>query len=485
MFEEHVISDRGLADWLVDRLQEVDYIIVLCSVGARLRCTKKRVRFKHDPDQKIPDYFALAVDYVAEKMRVERCKGLPMSRFIVAYMEYSTASDIPHQLETGAKFCLMKDIFPLFCHIHGTSAEPTKNGETYTGISNNTYEQSELGIELKVAIESAKEFFKSNPNWVEDSMEVVPPIKSKSRHIRKSSLEPLLGDIQVAQDKALNTHVDVHSRSIPPNIKHTEQTLTNCSLQNRQNSLPSSLSSHQTLSTPPLPNTNTSKSYESVQSPSRFCDLENPPCIRCGQEGLHDPNSRCKGQGRVIRGHGHIVDTEDDNSLYKGKSKSMPTVYGSSVHSSQTVFTAEVHKEWGDHMTHHMTHHMTDHEGKLSVSDSQDSGSYRELAMEDLERDLQSIIMPSIAKGHTSSNYGNRPRPLSDQFYPQLLPHLNTLGPPHLNTLGHTHVLQPITLDPVQFRKDNVSESGTKNSDSNHGNVAVDEQMIQLQDIRL
>ena len=158
LFEDQIIMERGLDDWLVDRLQEADFILVLCSIGARLRCTKKRVRFKLDPYRRIPDYFAVAIDYVAEKMRVERSKGLPMSRFINAYFDYSTSSDIPHQLEAGTKFCLMKDISALFCHIHGFMSDPSKCSTTYPAISDKYFESSELGLELKVSIDSAKEF---------------------------------------------------------------------------------------------------------------------------------------------------------------------------------------------------------------------------------------------------------------------------------------------------------------------------------------
>ena len=55
--------------------QEADFIVIVCSLGARLRCSKKRVRFREATGRFLPDYFAVAVDYVAEKLRVERSKG--------------------------------------------------------------------------------------------------------------------------------------------------------------------------------------------------------------------------------------------------------------------------------------------------------------------------------------------------------------------------------------------------------------------------
>jgi len=149
IFEEQLVYERGLDDWLVEKLQEADFIIVMCSVGARLRCTKKRVRFKSDPNRTIPDYFAIAVDYVAEKMRVERSKGLPMSRFIVTYMEYSSACDIPHQLDTGVKFNLMKDMNALFNHLHGFPSDVNKFGPVWRDMIGQNYDSSELTTELK------------------------------------------------------------------------------------------------------------------------------------------------------------------------------------------------------------------------------------------------------------------------------------------------------------------------------------------------
>lgn len=383
LFEDQIIQERGLDDWLVDRLQEVDFIMVLCSIGARLRCTKKRVRFKSEACRRIPDYFAVAVDYVAEKMRVERTKGLPMSRFIMAYMDYSTVNDIPHQLEMGSKFCLMKDIKKLFCHLHGINGEPTKEGLEYPGINDKSYDTSELGTELHVAIESAKEFFKCNPNWVEDGIQYLPATgNKKSRHVRKSSLEPLLRDkyiippMETTLDQA---PVDVYSQTLPRTTKETELNFVG-TLQNRQNSLPSSLSSHQTLSPT---QTSGSKIHESFSMSSKCNKVENLPCILCGQEG-HSEEERftcCKMRENSVTNMDDIEDETDVSSL-KLKSKSMPTVYGTSIHSSQTVFQAEVHKEWGYN------------DGRMSASESQDSGSNKDLSLEDLEKDLQSIIMP-------------------------------------------------------------------------------------------
>lgn len=374
LFEEQIIHEQGLDDWLVDKLQEAEFIIVLSSIGARLRCSKKKVKFKPDPGKTLPDYFAVAVDYVAEKMRVERSKGMPLTTFCVAYMDYSTESDIPPQLEMAFKFCLMKDISALFCHLHGINGEPTKDGAPVVGLTPETYDTSEMGQELRVAIESAKAYFATNPDWVEDRIEPVPnPTKSKSRHFRKSSQEPLLLPAQIettapppSSHRLAN---EINCRNLPKMTEHS-QDLPIIPLQNRQNSFPSSLSSRQTLSTPPL--------QKNAKSCTNVTQESLNQCEVCGLEGHTMGSSQCKVKQLLSLPQ----DMEADDNV-KRKSKSMPAVNRNSLYSSQTIFQAEVHKEWDDHDSH------------LSQTDSQETSSNHESIIDDLERDLDSIVNPT------------------------------------------------------------------------------------------
>ena len=374
MFEEQIIHERGLDDWLVDNLQEAEFIIVLSSVGARLRCSKKKVKFKLDPGKTLPDYFAVAVDYVAEKMRVERSKSMPLTTFCVAYMDYSSVNDIPPQLEMAFKFCLMKDITSLFCHLHGINGEPTKDGAPIVGLTPDTFDTTEMGQELRVAMESAKEFFKCNPDWVEGRIEPIPNPVKKSRHARKSSQEPLL----------LASHLEPTSHT-PPVHRHApdlpsqagtrqEEHSTVTSLKqpaNQQNSFPVSPSGHKTLANPTLELNSKSCDNVPVESQCR-CDL-------CGLEGHVIGSSQCKLK--------HCLHPEEENGDnddgVKLKSKSMPAVNRNSLYSSQTIFRAEVHKEWDD--------------GSLSHGDSQETQSNPDSSVDDLERDLDSIMNPTFS----------------------------------------------------------------------------------------
>ncbi|GAB1606414.1 uncharacterized protein LOC115209836 [Argonauta hians] len=280
LFEEHVIQEKGLNDWLLDNMQEAEYIIVLCSVGSRLRC-KKNMQFKLHPHRTIPDYFALAVDYVAEKMRIERCKGMSLSKFIVLYMDYSVEGDIPAQLDLAQKFMMMRDVSNLVCHLHGLSLECSKFSP-FSGITTKNYDKSEVGQRLKVAIEQAKQYFKDNPCWVEDHLEQVPrPVgcKFKSKHSRHSSGEPLLR-AETKIEKAppakqtgrhasfsyyLNSQRDIFG------IFSQDNTPVSSFFHSRLNSLPSSLNSHSTL-TPFSLSTHTSHSYENISQTKKLHD---------------------------------------------------------------------------------------------------------------------------------------------------------------------------------------------------------------------
>ncbi|KAL4227045.1 interleukin-17 receptor [Mactra antiquata] len=369
MFEEQQIHERGLDEWLVDNLQEAEFIIVISSIGARLRCSKKKVRFKLEPGKVLPDYFAVAVDYVAEKMRVERSKGMPLTTFCVAYMDYSTESDIPPQLEMAYKFNLMKDVMALFCHIHGINGEPTKDGAPLVGLTQDSYDTSEMGQELKVAINSAKEYYRANPDWVEDRIEPIPNPSKKSRHVRKSSLEPLLLSSQ-HDGLPPDNHGITNDMTIQPlpKLPTDHHNITYISAQNRQNSFPSSLSSHQTLSTPPV--NHSSKSCDSVpQSTVGVCEL-------CGVSGHMIGSSMCK-----LKQILPVRENEQDENV-KMKSKSMPAVNRNSLFSSQTVLHAEVHKEWDDN------------DGHFSEADSHETCSNHDSIIDDLQRDLDSIVNP-------------------------------------------------------------------------------------------
>lgn len=263
LLEEAELAQQGLDDWLVERLQEADYILTVCSLGARLRCSKKHLRFKKwtslisghtgrhgagdesvssspmlkklkeldvKGDNKhqgsrgvnsggdnvltslsgdIADYFAVAVDYVAEKMRVEQQKGLGLRKFINVYFDYSARSDIPPQLEMAAQYCLMRDLKQLRLHLLGATRSTAFQNQTNEREESITIErvgdgsdkseesegpsgslscqpcsilETETGMLLRATLEQAKAFFNENPSWMEETLERACPQLSHPTH---------------------------------------------------------------------------------------------------------------------------------------------------------------------------------------------------------------------------------------------------------------------------------------------------------------
>ncbi|CAG5125437.1 unnamed protein product [Candidula unifasciata] len=360
LFEEGDILERGIDDWLVDRLQEADYIIVLCSLGARLRCSKKRVKFKSDEHRALPDYFAVAVDYVAEKMRAEKQKGMSMNKFVAVYMEYSTKSDIPPQLETAVQFCLMKDIHKLHTHLNIQGPESDKS-DTASQISTceNHYHETETGAVLKATIEQAKTFFNENPTWLEDRLEIAssrPPVRGhRARKYRQTPMEePLLTLIGTPPVLHCSQTAPCHileSRDRLKQFKHFSQTMelvpwvTNRIPQGRQNSLPSLLASSG-LAVPPSRQT-LSRSMDSFTADQNFQqDHDGLPCFFCNSAHMYGrPECRLTElqQDKALE-HFQI---SADVSANPSQTSLHHLTRGLTPSRSQTVLQAEVHQEWG------------------------------------------------------------------------------------------------------------------------------------------
>ncbi|KAH9496376.1 hypothetical protein Btru_010764 [Bulinus truncatus] len=389
LLEEQEITDKGIDDWLVDRLQDADYIMVLSSLGARLRCSKKGVRFKPDSHQLLPDYFAVAVDYVAEKMRAEKQKGLSLNKFLTVYMDYSTQSDIPPQLETASQFCLMKDIHKLHLYFNAQwpdmikmdSAAESKTCETH-------YHETETGAVLKATIEQAKIFFRNNPSWMDDRLEPerCPGFSlrgAKNRKHRRNSMEqPLLTLTETPQifkktDKSFSNlgsgenypkksehELIMHHRAnLSPGLERNIRVSNSLSpaqcdsfinvndqmvnynggiFQTRQNSLPSSLASsclgvqttHHTLS----------KSMDSFAMDNGG-HADGLPCLFCNCVHM-EARAEC----RLSEQNSHPHRRHTSVGFLKEQSNSLLHLnHGDlcSTKSQTTVLHAEVHQEWG------------------------------------------------------------------------------------------------------------------------------------------
>lgn len=347
VFEENIIVERGLEEWLEDRLQEADYIIVVCSLGARLRCSKKRVRFREEPDRALPDYFAVAVDYVAEKLRIERSKGLGIGKFITVVMDYSRLSDIPPQLEAAKTYALMRDFNALCAYIRAASPNFSRkmHGEGVEIEEGEAWQQTEAGMELWAALGQARGYFKSHPNWLEDRLQPLPPrAREKPERRRRRKSKGLGGDhldIPLLPMTMLETSfmqktsmADLNNSSVPRvhTLQLEDERLPHlrkgahfsCG---RQSSLPTSLSSnnHPPPLTPTFVQHNVSRSMDSFPPHHMLTGRqdfgEGSTCLLCQQQqewgwgGARRIHCPLHPQGIITL---NLSDTDADSDLEMG-----------------------------------------------------------------------------------------------------------------------------------------------------------------------
>lgn len=171
IWDQHQLLSQGIHNWFVDKLDVAQYVIVICSTGARFKCARSRQQQQMKHDRPIPDLFAWAVDQIAEAMRKGKMDGDAFLRYLVVNFEYSSQSDIPPKLDTAIKFSLMKDIFNLYCHLQCLKSDCLPEDMNCDGITEETWDNTECGQGLQEAIRDAKQFFDDNPDWLAQMLE--------------------------------------------------------------------------------------------------------------------------------------------------------------------------------------------------------------------------------------------------------------------------------------------------------------------------
>ena len=164
IWEQNELRSRGSLQWLKDKLQQCQFVVVICSTGARFKCVRNQ-QFRMKQDRPIQDFFTSAVDHVTEKMQTTANEGETLAQFLVVYFDYAGPSDVPPKLDRAKSYCLMRDIFAVYCHLHGFNVEKCKETD-YTGLTADTYTRTETGRQLHHALQSAYTFFEKHPEWL-------------------------------------------------------------------------------------------------------------------------------------------------------------------------------------------------------------------------------------------------------------------------------------------------------------------------------
>ena len=177
LWEQKTILDRGWLQWMNEKLIEAQYVLIICSTGARYKFARNR-QFRLKYDRAVPDMFVGAVDHVLERCYVAKQPntGINSPECLVAYFEYAGESDIPPKLDKTKRFLLMSDICDLYNHVSKSATDKLSPSELC--LSDLKYKFTKSGKQLHSVLVRAMEFFTDNPDWLAELLEPVNPPES-------------------------------------------------------------------------------------------------------------------------------------------------------------------------------------------------------------------------------------------------------------------------------------------------------------------
>ena len=222
LWAQKSILDRGWGQWLNEKLVESQYVLIVCSTGARYKFARNRP-FRMKYERAIPDMFVSAVDAVLERCHAATlAAGINSPQCLVAYFdEYAGESEIPPKLDKSKRFVLMKELDELYCHLTRTSHNKINSNSAC--ISPEKYQVTKCGKQLHSVLEKAVKFFADNPDWLGELLE---PVNSPESSPAKKQDDKQSSDTSITnetQDQVQNSS-DINSpksqrnyNSLPPN----------------------------------------------------------------------------------------------------------------------------------------------------------------------------------------------------------------------------------------------------------------------------
>ncbi|TRY86645.1 hypothetical protein DNTS_004998 [Danionella cerebrum] len=151
LWEALRIMEEGIVGWHCRRLEECDFVLVICSRGLLLNQSQ---------DEESSENIALAtVSMVGEEMCHAKASGRDLSKYMTAIFEYSEESDIPASLSLASRYSLTKDFPLLFSHLHQVALQKPGVTLQVESISESGYFKLPCGAALQLAIQEAKAHF--------------------------------------------------------------------------------------------------------------------------------------------------------------------------------------------------------------------------------------------------------------------------------------------------------------------------------------
>ncbi|XP_032067820.1 interleukin-17 receptor D isoform X2 [Thamnophis elegans] len=169
LWEDLKNSKEDQKEWLHRKINESQYIIVVCSKGMKYFVEKRSWKHKRsrDKDTGKGELFLVAIATIAEQLRHARQNSRDLCKFIAVYFDYSCEGDIPGVLDLTTKYKLMDNLPQLYAHLKSKDLS-FHDSELYpVHISKRNYFRSKSGRSLYVAICNMHQYIDQEPDWFE------------------------------------------------------------------------------------------------------------------------------------------------------------------------------------------------------------------------------------------------------------------------------------------------------------------------------
>lgn len=213
LWEDLKICKERQKEWLIKKVNESQFIIIVCSKGMKYFVEKKN--WKHrgiTKDAGKGELFLFAVWTVAEKLRQAKQNSSDLCKFIAVYFDYSCEGDIPGILDLSTKYKLMDNLPQLYSHLHSRDLGVQDSEVFPVNISKRNYFRSKSGRSLYVAICNMHQFIDQEPDWFEKQFIPFPP---PSLHYSEPVMEKfdsglVLNDLVNKQDGDFYLKTDIN-----------------------------------------------------------------------------------------------------------------------------------------------------------------------------------------------------------------------------------------------------------------------------------
>ncbi|EPY81026.1 interleukin-17 receptor D [Camelus ferus] len=166
LWEDFSLCRGGQREWVIQKIHESQFIIVVCSKGMKYFVDKKNYKHKGGGrDSGKGELFLVAVSVIAEKLRqAKQSSSAALSKFIAVYFDYSYEGDVPGVLDLSTK---------------------------------RNYFRSKSGRSLYVAICNMHQFIDEEPDWFEKQFVPFhpPPLRYREPVLEKFDSGLVLNDV--------------------------------------------------------------------------------------------------------------------------------------------------------------------------------------------------------------------------------------------------------------------------------------------------